>query len=81
MTHKQDGSLTANEVERLNAQLKTKYPIFGHRHNELTLIGLKADRESFASALKEALCTDEEVTAWQKGEIFPDPWPKSLRRA
>ena len=44
MTHKQDGSLTANEVERLNAQLKTKYPVFGDRHNELTLIGLKADR-------------------------------------
>ena len=48
--------------------------------NELTLIGLKAARESFASALGDALCTDEEITAWQNGETFPDPWPQSLRR-
>ena len=81
IAHNQDGSLTPDEVDQLNAQLKTKHPVFGDRHNELTLIGLKADRESFAAALKEALCTDEEVIAWQKGEVFTDPWPKSLRRA
>ena len=81
IAHNQDGSLTPDEVDQLNAQLKTKHPVFGDRHNELTLIGLKADRESFASDLKESLCTDEEVTAWQKGEVFSDPWPKSLRRS
>ena len=81
IAHNQDGSLTPDEVDQLNVQLKTKHPVFGDRHNELTLIGLKADRESFAAALKEALCTDEEVIAWQKGEVFTDPWPKSLRQA
>lgn len=81
IAHNRDGSLTHEEVEYLNDQLKTNHPVFGDRHNELTLIGLQAARESFASALKEALCTDQEITAWQNGEAFPDPWPKTLRHA
>ena len=32
------------------------------------------------AALQDALCTDEEVAAWKRGEEFPDPWPKSIRR-
>ena len=80
IVYNRDGNLSPEEVDYLNAQLKTNHPVFGDRHNELTLIGLKADRESFALALKEAICTDEEVKAWQNGEVFTDPWPKSLRR-
>ena len=80
IVHNRDGKLLPEEVEHLKTQLATKHPAFGDRHNELTLIGLKAARESFASALKDALCTDEEIAAWQKGESFTDPWPQSLRR-
>lgn len=75
-----EGNLLPEEVEQLAAMLKTKHPVFGDRHNELTLIGLKAARDAFFSALQDALCTDEEVAAWQAGEEFADPWPKSLRR-
>ena len=71
--------LLPEEIEHLKAQLESKHPIFGDRHNELTFIGLKADLDSFASALKEALCTEEEIMAWQEGETFTDPWPKSIR--
>ena len=74
-----EGKLLPEEIEHLKAQLESKHPIFGDRHNELTFIGLKADLDSFESALKEALCSDEEIMAWQEGEIFTDPWPKSIR--
>ena len=78
LAHNRDGKLLAEEIEHLKALLKTKHPLFGDRHNELTLIGLKADRESFASSLQDDFCTDNEITAWQRGETFPDPWTSSL---
>ena len=78
--HKRDAKLLPEEVEHLKLQLEAEHPVFGDRHNELTLIGLKAARESFAESLAEALCTDEEIAAWQGGESFADPWPQSLRR-
>ena len=77
--HHREGKLFPEEIEHLREQLKTKHPIFGDRHNELTLIGLKKSREGFLAALQDALCTDEEITAWQNGETFPDPWPKTFR--
>ena len=36
-------------------------------------------RDAFASSLRDALCTPEEVAAWQRGETFNDPWPKNVR--
>lgn len=80
LAHNCDGKLLPEEIEHLKAMLKTKHPLFGDRHNELTLIGLKADRESFASSLRDAFCTDDEIRAWQRGETFADPWPNSLRQ-
>lgn len=80
LAHNRDGKLLPEEIEHLKAMLKTKHPLFGDRHNELTLIGLKADRESFASSLRDAFCTDDEIRAWQRGETFADPWPNSLRQ-
>ncbi len=73
------GKFTAEEVELLREQLASEHPIFGDRHNELTLIGLPAARDAFALALRDALCTEDEIVAWQRGEAFSDPWPKSLR--
>ncbi|MEM9444702.1 MAG: GTP-binding protein [Verrucomicrobiota bacterium] len=80
VVHNRDGKLLPEEVEQLKEDLETQHPIFGDRHNELTLIGLKTASESFASVLENALCTDEEISAWQNGESFVDPWPKSIRR-
>jgi G3E family GTPase len=79
IVHNRHGKLE-EEVEHLKEKLKSEHPIFGDRNNELTLIGLTAAREAFASALKEAWCTDDEIDGWQRGEEFPDPWPQSLRR-
>ena len=80
MAYNRNGKLLPEEVEHLKAKLEQEDPVFGDRHNELTLIGLEAAREAFLAALQDALCTDEEVAAWKRGEEFPDPWPKSIRR-
>jgi G3E family GTPase len=75
------GKLLPEEVIALRRQLETEDPIFGDRHTELTLIGLAAARNSFASALRQAFCTTEEIDAWRNGSVFADPWPSVLRRA
>ncbi|MGD1978364.1 MAG: GTP-binding protein [Akkermansiaceae bacterium] len=80
LVHNHDGKLLPEEISHLEAQLREKHPVFGDRHNELTLIGRKVDRESFLAALEDALCTDDEISAWHAGESFDDPWPTSLRR-
>ncbi len=77
--HNRYGRLLPMEVERLRERLAAKHPVFGDRNNELTLIGLPDACKHFAGALRSSLCTEDEVTAWQRGEVFPDPWPQSLR--
>jgi G3E family GTPase len=76
----QGTALLPEERALLQERMKQQDPVFGDRHIELTLIGLPAAREAFAAALRNALCTDAEVAAWQRGESFPDPWPQSLKR-
>ncbi|MEM6988170.1 MAG: GTP-binding protein [Pseudomonadota bacterium] len=75
-----DGSLLQEELSHLREQLDSEHPQYGDRHNELTLIGLEADRLAFRTALEHALCTADEIDAWQRGDTFPDPWPKTVRR-
>ena len=67
------------EVELLKKRLDAMHPIFGDRINELTLIGLPEACKHFEAALRSALCTEDEIAAWQGGEVFSDPWPQSLR--
>ena len=61
--------------------MEKEHPIFGDRHNELTIIGAEADRNGFQSALEGAICTEEEISAWKNGASFPDPWPKTMRHS
>ena len=74
------GKLLPSEVELLKQRVEEAHPIFGDRHNTLTLIGLPEACRFFAAALRTALCTEKEIIAWQRGEEFSDPWPKSLRQ-
>ncbi len=74
-----DENLLPEEIEHLKAKLASQHPIFGDRCNELTLIGEEAACRAFHASLMQALCTDEEIAAWQNGEDFEDPWPKSIR--
>jgi hypothetical protein len=75
-----DGKLLPEEVDFLRERLRTADPLFGDRHNELTLIGLQAPRDGFAQVLQGCICTDEEIRAWQAGEGFEDPWPTTMRQ-
>ena len=74
------GKLLPSEVELLQKQLESAHPVFGDRHNTVTLIGLPDACRTFAAALQGALCTEDEIKAWQRGEPFPDPWPKTVRQ-
>ena len=78
--HNRFGKLLPEEVEQIKEKVEAVHPIFGDRQNTLTIIGLPNACTTFANALKDALCTDQEVQAWQNGEIFPDPWPQNLRK-
>lgn len=80
IAHSSDGKLLPEERTMLRDQVNEQDPVFGDRHIELTLIGLRAARVAFATALQNALCTDSEVAAWQRGEVFSDPWPQSLKQ-
>lgn len=80
IVHNPDGKLLPEEVEHLQAQLEAKDAVFGDRHNELTLIGLRGDLEVFKRALESALCSEEEIEDWKSGREFSDPWPKVIRR-
>ena len=76
-----DGKLLSEEVQQLKKRLQKEHPIYGDRHNELTIIGAEADRNGFQLALEDALCTEEEISAWQNGASFTDPWPKTMRHS
>ena len=76
-----DGKLLSEEIEQLKKRLEKEHPIYGDRHNELTIIGAEADRNGFQLALEDALCTEEEISAWQEGAPFQDPWPKTMRHS
>jgi len=74
-----DTRLLAEERTFLRDQLAALHPIFGDRYCELTLIGHARDLEVFGSELMDCFCTDEEITHWQNGGSFPDPWPANLK--
>ena len=74
-----DGHLLPDERAALIARLADAHPVFGDRACELTIIGAASDRAVFLEELRACFCTDEEIAAWQRGETFPDPWPKTIR--
>jgi G3E family GTPase len=71
-----EGKLQPEEVAYLQGRVAALDPVFGDRHIELVLIGQEASRRAFADRLQTCLCSDEEVTHWQQGGGFTDPWPK-----
>lgn len=75
-----DGKLLPEEIQVLKTKLESEHPVFGDRLNELTLIGLPAARRRFVEALEKAFCNEDELAAWERGEEFADPWPKTLRK-
>jgi G3E family GTPase len=80
ISHNSNGKFLPEEISLLKERMSQQDPVFGDRHVELTLIGLPSARKAFAAALNDVFCTDSEIAAWQRGESFHDPWPKSLKQ-
>jgi len=72
--------LMPEEREALQARLAKSHPVFGDRACALTIIGAARERKVFLNELRTCLLTEPEVTAWQRGETFPDPWPTTFRQ-
>ncbi|MEM6718160.1 MAG: GTP-binding protein [Bacteroidota bacterium] len=73
-----DNGLLDNEIEALKEKLAEEPGRFGDRHCHLTVIGDKAQVDRFTEALKTCFLTEEELSYWQYGGEFPDPWPKNI---
>ena len=68
-------NLLPEEREEIRRGLKGMSPEFGDRHCHVTVIGDRDGLEIFASALRDCLCSAEEVAQWKAGHVFDDPWP------
>ena len=58
--HNRYGKLLDVEIEMIRKQIDEAHPVFGDRHNTLTVIGLPHACKIFADALETAFCTEEE---------------------
>ena len=76
-----DGRLLSEEIAGMKKKLMDMHPVFGDRCNELTLIGLKKDREGFLSALEYALCTDDEVNDWVNEKEVSGSMAKNIKKS
>ncbi|MEM7120616.1 MAG: GTP-binding protein [Pseudomonadota bacterium] len=73
-------NLLPEEREEMRRRLQGFSPDFGDRHCHLTVIGDRDGLETFASALRDCLCSPQEVAQWKAGHVFDDPWPKATVR-
>jgi G3E family GTPase len=74
-----DGKLVREEIEMLHEMLRGTHPRFGDRACDLTIIGTEHDLAVFVPELMACFCTTDEIAAWQRGEVFDDPWPQTFR--
>ncbi len=70
-------NLFPEERDALRRKLEGHSPDFGDRHCHLTVIGDRDGLEKFATALRDCLCSSEEVDQWKAGHVFEDPWPEA----
>ncbi|MEM6376365.1 MAG: GTP-binding protein [Pseudomonadota bacterium] len=73
-------NLLPDERDEIRQQLRSLSPDFGDRHCRLTIIGDKSGLPTFAEALRDCLCTEQEIAQWKSGHAFEDPWPTSTAR-
>ena len=72
----ENNNLDQAERDGLRAWLADEPGRFGDRHCHLTVIGDRNQVDQFTDALTKCFLTEEEITRWQAGEVFPDPWPE-----
>lgn len=56
-------------------EIESKWDLhFGDRHNELVLIGQEMQKDDIIKELQQCLCTDREIAAMDRGQLFKDPF-------
>ncbi|QEM91002.1 cobalamin biosynthesis protein CobW [Kosakonia radicincitans] len=75
-----DNKLTREERSALRQQVEKVSGRFGDRHCRLTVIGEASEIDDFLLALQLCFLTEDEITGWQNGATFPDPWPQKVSR-
>ena len=75
-----NNGLTENEVALLREKVAQESGRFGDRRCRLTVIGDRSQVDDFTQALKRCFLTEDEITDWQAGAQFPDPWPKTVTK-
>jgi len=77
-----DSSLNMSAEERriMQAKLAAFPSRFGDRRCELTVIGQRAELDTFVQALSACFCSEAEIADWQAGVPFEDPWPTRVAR-
>jgi len=73
-------NLSAEERRIMQAKLAAFPPRFGDRRCELTVIGQRAELDTFVHALTTCFCSEAEIADWQAGAPFDDPWPTRVAR-
>ncbi|MEN0040453.1 MAG: GTP-binding protein [Pseudomonadota bacterium] len=73
-------NLAPEERIELRKRLEGMSPEFGDRHCRLTVIGDRDGLQTFADAVRDCFCTDQEVAQWKAGHVFDDPWPQATTR-
>ena len=75
-----NNGLLKEELKLIENKLKKEDGRFGDRCCDLTIIGHKNHVVQFSDKLKSCFLTDEEITNWQNGTKFKDPWPQKILR-
>jgi G3E family GTPase len=74
-----NNNLDEMETHLLQKRVAKSGSRFGDRHCHLTVIGDPGQVHVFTNALRACFLTEDEISAWEAGADFEDPWPTQLK--
>lgn len=73
-----NNGLNEMEIQQLKEMLSKEPGRFGDRHCDLTVIGDKTQVNQFTNKLKSCFLNEQEISLWEEGHEFDDPWPNNI---
>lgn len=73
-----NNGLSEMEIQQLKEMLSKEPGRFGDRHCDLTVIGDKTQVNQFTNKLKSCFLNEQEISLWEEGHKFDDPWPNNI---
>lgn len=74
----ENNGLSEMEIQQLKEMLSKEPGRFGDRHCDLTVIGDKTQVNQFTNKLKSCFLNEQEISLWEEGHKFDDPWPNNI---